>query len=208
MTQGFNICKDPLVNWNAGKLLPAPRRKRPRQRERFYPVHCANPDCNNIRWLTKSAAERAEAEQRMCRKCQTIQAGKKGFAVTAARYGADFALRAVQRHQIANPSRHEQIVAEWLTEFNANFQRQADFAETDEGGVRHCFILDFLVSTLQGKQIVLEVNGYFHNRYRAERDYWLECLYPGDVIFINTDDIDKDPEQVRTAIHYAIQQKQ
>src|SRR5689334_7345453 len=68
----------PLVDWNAGRLLPAPRVGRPKRREMFFPTRCANPDCCMIRWLTRNAAQKAEEERRICRKCQTSNAGKLG----------------------------------------------------------------------------------------------------------------------------------
>src|SRR5579859_2482019 len=98
-----------LVDWNAGRLLPAPRQSRPTRREMMYPVLCANPHCRSVRWLPRSAAEKAQAEARVCRRCQTVEAGKRGYAATAAAYGVDFALKAVQAEQLHNPSRHEQI---------------------------------------------------------------------------------------------------
>ncbi len=207
MPQNSDNCNEPLVNWDAGVLLPAPRQKRPEQRERFYPVRCANRDCSLVRWLTKNDAERAEAEQRICRRCQTTMAGKRGYAATAARYGSDFALRAVRQHQIENPSTHEQIVDSWLVQLKVDYERQVEFAATDEAKVEHHFILDFVIYPESGNPIVVEVNGYYHNRYRADRDFWLIRLYPGEVLFIDTENIDSDPEGVQTTIRQVLQWK-
>src|SRR5204863_147029 len=86
---------------------------RPTQQETFYPVRCANTECGRVRWLSRSAALKAEQEQRVCRHCQTSQAGKLGYAATAARHGVDFALRAVRQRQVDHPTYHEQIIAAW-----------------------------------------------------------------------------------------------
>jgi hypothetical protein len=198
-----NAVSSKLVNWDGGKLLPAPRQKRPDRREMFFPVKCANPDCENIRWLTRTAAERAETEGRVCRRCQTAEAGKLGFAATAALYGSDFALRAVQRHQIEKPSSYETIVDGWLIDLGAEYDSQTMFTATDDGGVTHHFILDFQVTTASGL-LAVEVNGYHHKRFRAERDYWLLHLYPGEVLFIDTDDIDNKPDKVKAILRQVI----
>src|SRR5579871_6800104 len=105
MTDSTPPVNVPLVDWNAGKLMAAPRKNRPDRREMFFPTTC--PECQSVRWLTRSAAEKAQAEQRKCRRCQTSDAGKLGWAATSALYGADFALKASQRHQLLHPSRPE-----------------------------------------------------------------------------------------------------
>jgi hypothetical protein len=166
-------------------------------------VKCAAPGCANVRWLTRNAAERAEAEGRVCRRCQTAQAGKLGFAATVALYGPDFAGRAMQQHQVEKPSCYEVMVDGWLTDLAADFDAQVLFSATDEGGATHHFILDFLVRTASGA-LAVEVNGYHHKRYRVERDFWLVHLYSGDVLFIDTDDIADKPDEVRARLCQAI----
>lgn len=198
-----NAVASKLVNWDGGKLLPAPRQKRPDRRETFFPVKCANSDCENVRWLTRSAAERAEAEGRVCRRCQTVEAGKLGFAATSALYGQDFALRAVQQHQIEQPSSYESIVDSWLSDLGADYDTQVIFTAMDVGGVTHHFILDFQVRTASGS-LAVEVNGYHHKRYRIERDYWLAHLYGGEVLFIDTDDIDDKPDEIKAMLRQVI----
>jgi len=178
-----------LADFAHGMLLPSPRSDAPHRRETFYPVACANPSCTNVRWLTRNNAVKAEIEQRVCRKCQAAQAGKRGFAATRARYGAGTALYWVQQAQIARPSRHEIIIDTWLSELGASYRRQVPFSASDGSGVIHNFVLDFVVDTPTGA-IALEVNGYHHKKHRAARDYWLAHLYPRPVLFIDTDDID------------------
>src|SRR5690349_3809005 len=120
MTQNYDIGKrKSLADFSHGRLLPAPRSAVPHRRETYYPVACANPDCANVRWLRKSDAQKADLEQRMCRKCQTSEAGKLGFAVTRARYGPEAALRWVQQSQLAQPSSQEIIVDGWLADMAA-----------------------------------------------------------------------------------------
>ncbi|MCC7447113.1 MAG: hypothetical protein IT324_06840 [Anaerolineae bacterium] len=185
-----------LVDFAHGTLLPSPRSAEPHRRETFYPVACANPLCTNVRWLTRSNAIKAEAEQRVCRKCQAVQAGKRGFAATRAKYGAGTALYWVQQAQIARPSRHEITVDSWLSELGASYQRQVPFTASDGSGVIHNFVIDFVVET-PTRAIALEVNGYHHKKHRAARDYWLAHLYPGAVLFIDTDDMDHQPDAVK-----------
>ncbi len=135
--------QDNLVDWTAGRLLPAPRKQRPTQHETFFPVRCANVACGRVRWLRRDAALKAEQEQRMCRHCQTSQAGKLGYATTVARYGVDFALKAVRQTQLAHPTRYERLLAGWLDEIPVYYQSQVIFSGTDPAGGVHNFILDF-----------------------------------------------------------------
>src|SRR5262249_37945452 len=142
--------QDNLVDWAAGRLLPAPRKQRPTQQETFYPVRCANSDCGRIRWLSRSAALKAEQEQRVCRHCQTSQAGKLGYAATVARHGVDFALGHVRQNQLDHPSPYEQVLAVWLAEIPVDYQQQVIFSATDPDGTNHNFILDFELLTSRG----------------------------------------------------------
>ena len=183
-----------LVDWNAGKLLPAPRKNRPDRRETFFPTLC--PQCKSVRWLRSNAAEKAEAEQRPCRRCQMSSAGKRGWATTVALYGADFARRASQRHQLLHPSRPEVLVDHLLFMLNARYERQVEFSAPDAYGLQHTFYLDFLVETQRGQQ-PLEVNGYWHKRARVERDRWLQELWSGlPVEFIDADTVIANPQSV------------
>src|SRR5689334_1126565 len=191
--------QDNLVDWNAGCLLPAPRKQRPAKQETFYPVRCANPDCGRIRWLSRSAAIKAEQEQRVCRHCQTSQAGKLGYAATVARHGLDFALRAVRQSQLRHPSPYEQMLAAWMVEIPVYYQQQVIFSATDPAGTNHNFILDFELLTSRGC-VAVEVNGWHHQQYRADRDAWLAHLYPGKVIFIDIQDMDATPEAVKAQL--------
>ena len=189
-----------LVDWSAGKLLPAPRKNRPDQRETRYPVKCANPYCNHIRWLTAHAATKAEEEQRICRKCQSSNAGRLGYEATVALYGEDFALKAVKKQQLHYPSRYEARMDHWLFEMRATYQRQFEFIATDAEGGKHGFLIDFLLDTPQGP-LPLEVNGFMHQTYRTTRDWWLDALWPGlPVVFITTDEMDADPDGVKARL--------
>lgn len=196
--------QDNLVDWSAGRLLPAPRKQRPTQQETFYPVRCANTDCGRIRYLTRCDALKAEQEQRVCRHCQTSQAGKLGYAATAARYGVDFALRAVRVRQVAHPTHHEQLMAAWLKEIPVYYQTQVIFSASDPAGILHNFILDFELLTSTGC-VAVEVNGWHHQQYRAERDAHLAHLYPGKVIFIDIQDMDAAPEAVKARLGQIVQ---
>ncbi len=193
---GDSTKTSPLVDRTQGRLLPAPRTARPNRHEMHFPVHCANPTCKTIRWLTKSNAEKAEAENRLCRKCQASAAGKKGYAATVAAYGRAFALNAVRASQLANPSSDEVIVHNWLDELALPFNPQVIFVANDATGASHQFIIDFVVQTPAG-DVAVEVNGYHHKKLRALRDYWLVQLYPGEVLFIDTDDIHRVPDEVK-----------
>ncbi len=188
--------RDPgvLVNWTAGQLMPAPRADRPTRQEMMYPCRCVN--CGSVRWLTRSAAEKAEVENRVCRRCQTVAAGKKGYAATARAYGPDFAFNAVRAKQISGPSTYEMRMNDWICELTFTYEFQSPFCATDPQGGVHRFILDFEIRAPRGK-VVVEVNGYWHQRIGAERDYWLKTLYPGHVEFVTTEEMDADPEGVK-----------
>lgn len=203
MTDHSNSRK-PLVDRTKGRRLPAPRAAQPNREDLFFPVRCGNPECNHVRWLTRSDAERAEAEQRVCRKCQASAAGRKGYAATVALYGVDFALNAVRQKQLDCPSRYEIIVDSWLKELAAPYESQIVFSATDPENVLHNFVIDFVVQ-LPASDIAVEVNGYHHKKLRAERDYWLAQLYPGEVHFIDTDDIDHNPKAVREFLAHLVQ---
>ncbi|MEP7287894.1 MAG: hypothetical protein ABI947_19255 [Chloroflexota bacterium] len=208
MTDNANFGKPPLVDRTKGRRLPTPRSDRPHREDLCFPVRCANPSCNHVRWLTRSDADKAEAEQRVCKKCQTSEAGKKGYAATATLYGADFALKAVRQQQLEHPSRYERIVESWLAELalahDLHVLTQVAFTATDLGNVAHHFLIDFVVET-SSDALAVEVNGYHHKKLRAERDYWLTQLYPGDVYFIDTDDIDHTPQAIKDTLRQLVQ---
>jgi hypothetical protein len=197
-----------LVDRSQGRLLPAPRTKRPNQREMHYPVRCANPECNNVRWLTTCAAERAESETRVCRRCQASAAGKKGREVTSARYGQDFLLQALRRSQLNNPSSYEVLVEGWIAALcethGIRYTAQLPFSAIDSAEVVHNFLIDFVLHLPSG-DIAIEVNGFHHKKYRAERDYWLVQFYPGEVVFIDTDAVDDTPDEVQDTLRRLIQ---
>ncbi len=195
--------QDNLVDWTAGRLLPAPRKQRPTQHETFFPVRCANVACGRVRWLRRDAALKAEQEQRMCRHCQTSQAGKLGYATTVARYGVDFALKAVRQTQLAHPTRYERLLAGWLDEIPVYYQSQVIFSGTDPAGGVHNFILDFELLTPTGC-VAVEVNGWHHQQYRADRDGWLAHLYPGEAVFFDIQTMDAEPDAVKDLLRQIV----
>lgn len=175
----------PLVDWNAGQLLPAPRKMRPNRRETFFPTTC--PQCQSVRWLRRSAAQKAEIDQRRCRRCQASSAGKLGWAATSARYGADFTRKVSQRHQLLHPSRPEALVDHLLFALGASYDRQVEYSAQDEHGLCHTFYLDFVLHTPDGL-LPLEINGYWHKRRCQERDRALAELWTGlPVAFLDAD---------------------
>lgn len=194
----------PLVDWTQACLFPAPRAALPHRRETHYPVRCANPACGQVRWLKGTDARRAEAEQRICRRCQASLAGKRGYAMTTALYGTDFALKAMQQSQRLHPSKHEEILRAWLEELGMDFEFQVIFSAVDEVGRIHNFIIDFVVKTVTG-EVAIEVNGYHHKKFRAHRDQCEQALWPGDIYFIDTDDIDTNPTDVKALLQQVVQ---
>lgn len=193
-----------LVDWSAGQLMPAPRANRPDRRETMYPVRCA--ECGAIRWLTRSDAIKADQERRICRRCQTSQAGKLGYAATVAAYGPDFAIKAVLAKQINSPSSYERLMREWIEQLTLDYEFQAEIHLPDPEGRTHSFILDFLLFTPRGN-IAVEVNGWHHKRYRIERDVRLQRLYTGHVEFVDTDDMDTKPEAVKERLRSLLTQQ-
>jgi hypothetical protein len=62
------------------------------------------------------------------------------------------------------------------------------------------FILDFAI-TRNGKIIgAIEVNGYFHNLNRQERDFNLSCAIPYPLLFIDASDCYRAGKAVRAKI--------
>src|SRR5262249_51808605 len=106
--------------------------------------------------------------------------------------------------QLDCPSKYEIIVDSWLKELAASYEAQIVFSATDPANVLHNFVIDFVVQSPTG-DVAVEVNGYHHKKLRAERDYWLARLYPGEVCFIDTDDIDHDPKAVRDFLAQLVQ---
>jgi very-short-patch-repair endonuclease len=137
------------------------------------------------RWLHKTNAARAEGND-CCKRCQTSAAGKKGYAATVEKYGKDFALKYVQRQQLNNPSSSELAVKGMLDELNIEY----DF-QVIQGG----FVLDFVLS-----QGIIEVNGYWHNATRKERDQTLVENSGLPVMFIDAALLKKDSAAVRVQI--------
>src|SRR5260221_4175521 len=163
MTDNPIFGKQSLVDRANGRRLPAPRADNPEREDLFYPVRCANPDCNNVRWLTRSDAERAEAAQRVCKKCQAAAAGRKGYAATVALYGVDFALKAVRQKQLECPSSYEVIVDSWLADlavtYDISYETQVEFSATDAADVLHFFLIVFVIQST-ARAISVYVNCY------------------------------------------------
>lgn len=159
------------VDWNAGTLMPAPRKGRPNRQETFYPVTCGQ--CGDTRYLRRVDA----AKTPQCRVCQCKAAGRLGYDATVAKYGADFALAKLETYRLAHPSRPEVAVAAYLDAAGVDYQREARF----DGKTRR-YLLDFMFK--QGEKIAgaIEINGWHHHHrpavQRRDQDLMREATFP------------------------------
>ncbi len=165
-----NTTESLSVDWNAGRLMPAPRANRPHRRETFYPAKCSR--CGSVRWLRKCDARKGC----QCSHCARSDAGKRGYAATVAAHGRDFAITKIQAYRLDHPSKPEAAVADHLSEIGVEFSREHRL----DGAARR-YLLDFAIKR-GGKMIAaVEVNGYYHSlpaRQLRDRDLLAESLVP------------------------------
>lgn len=137
-------------------------------RRRAYRVRCHA--CGRDSYLASYNAKK----DRVCRRCQASQAGKAGWAASWAdpenRQSMIQKLANYQRETLTEP---EQIVLAWLRGWGLSYESQVPLIIDDSAW----FILDFVVYLVNGQVQVIEINGWHHLRYQADRDRRLElCL--------------------------------
>lgn len=168
------------VNWEKYESRNA--RKSGNRTERFYEVTCGI--CGLTYGLRKHDARKAVAENRTCKKCQTSAAGKRGYKVTAAKLGNDFALQAVIKTQLANPSKPEQQIAVWLDELGVSYTRQVIVNLATSR-----YIVDFMLADGRG---IEGAGGYYHARNKQSKDEQLAEMMI--VLFLTDDLVMKNPD--------------
>lgn len=149
------------VLWDTRAIETRPSGKR---RESYVDVQC--DACGEVRRVTMSTAKRST----MCKPCQQADA----LMIAAAR--SMKRLKAIAAHQLANPSKPEQQVAEWLDAWGYAYERQHIFL-----GEHRAYIIDFVVG-----DVAIEVNGYHHIRPAImKRDDDLCDDWRGEVVFLD-----------------------
>ncbi len=170
----------PIIGWQCGELRAAPRTSAPQKRETFYPVIC--PMCSSIRWLRKADALRAH----MCATCQRSEAGKKGYQAATAKHGRQPLLDKIAAKERLFPSYPEFTVRRWLYDAGIAYQCQQQHGP---------YLIDLVVNGL-----AIEINGYWHLRTRASRDRHLESIWPGQILFLNADEVIDHPTTAKTRL--------
>jgi len=169
------------VNW--ANYTEKVARKNSARLEKFYEMTCGG--CGSTYELRKYDANKAVAENRVCKKCQLAARQAKGYAVCAQKYGDDFVVQLVIKQQLSNPSKPEQQIAAWLDQLGVGYQRQVVI---DLGVTR--YIVDFLLS--DGKAIE-GAGGYWHARNKQQKDAMLaESMI---VLFLNDDLVMNNPAE-------------
>lgn len=118
---------------------------------------------------------------------QKQRAGRVGWAVTAARYGADWAAKQAADWRRANPNEYELKVMGWLDQFQLSYTH-----ETLVGDVWADFKLADLPAVVEVDGTVWHTNSALHGQDRAGRDVYKNQVYARHhlaVIRLNTDDI-------------------
>lgn len=154
-----------LVDYTTPTLYPAPRKSRPNRNETKYRCICSR--CGNMRFLSRQAAEHAEAKD-ACLVCSNRVKGAKGFQAVALKYGEDFAYNLLREHRLTKPSSCEQFVMNVLDKNHIKYSREFPI-KTEDGIVFYDFAFD---------NILIEVDGaYWHQKSeRVERDAYKDAL--------------------------------
>lgn len=126
---------------------------------RVYRVTCMG--CGYTRTLRKPDAKKAERTGG-CFPCSQKAKAAQGFAAMADRWGHRWAMRHVQAHREANPSKPEQTMAALLDDLGVDWRREVPLTTKSSGRKKRVYLLDFVVSHA-GREWAIEVDGvYFH----------------------------------------------
>lgn len=172
------------VNWNTFEYRLTTGGKRRKHHE----VTCGA--CGNTHMLRADDARKAERLNRPCKSCHTSAIGKIGYQVTAAKMGKDFALNAVAGYQLANPSKPEQQIADWLDEMGVSYTRQVIV----ELGISR-YIVDFVLANGKG---IEGAGGYWHAKNKQAKDVLLAAAM--QMLFVTDDLVMNDPVNARALI--------
>lgn len=118
---------------------------------------------------------------------QKQRAGRQGWAVTAARYGNDWAAKQLADWRRANPNEYELKVMGWLDTFQLVYTH-----ESLVGDVYADFVLVDLPAVIEVDCPIWHTNDALHGQDRAGRDVYKNQCYARHhlaVIRLNTDDI-------------------
>lgn len=135
--------------------------------------------CGHTRWLKRGNCNYA-LRTGGCKKCQRREAGRKGYRATMEKHGRAYVLECIRQCQLARPSLPEKYMSHLLKSLDVPFEEQVIY----EG-----YILDFVLSNGD----VIEVNGYWHNRERQDRDKRIAELLTAEgrrVLFVDASNVD------------------
>jgi len=124
-----------------------PKDKRQHRRQRGWNLRILNADPMHQR-----------AARRAVRPESNSANGRKGFEVTAARYGRDFIAKIAAAWRRTHPTALEQTVDEWLTEFCVSFRRDERVAG---------YYCDRIADDFR---LVVEIDCLLHGEDRPRRD--------------------------------------
>lgn len=174
---------------NTDNFINKPRKDGTRN-ERYYEV---THSCGHTSHLRIHDARNAVTNNGVCRTCHSRKAAAKGYAACVRKYGAEFPIKFVIKHQLANPSKPEQQIMKWLTELNVGFDRQVPI---NLGG--YYYIADFMLSN--GK-VIEASGGYWHAKDKGEKDAKLASAML--VLFLTDELVMKNPaEALRILTEY------
>jgi very-short-patch-repair endonuclease len=127
----------------------------------------------------------------MCGRCQRRAAGKRGYEA-AKTSPAFLTLDNLIKRQREYPSAPEKRVITWLINMRIGFHHQHLFTVGD-----FRYVIDFVFT---GNRAI-EVVGYWHAKFKAQKDERLKELWNGDLLFVDADAVMRDPAGTRNLIH-------
>lgn len=160
-----------------------------KRRESFVPIEC--PTCGESRWLALPNARRALKENRPCISCSS----REKYRAVIARYGnkiKEKILAAIVARPLNRIERRvNDLIDEAIEPLDLSFASQV---------IVEPFVLDFAIY-YQGRIVgVIEVNGWHHNTYRAERDSRVQVLFEQQILFVDAQEVKAQPLTVKAQI--------
>jgi hypothetical protein len=159
-----------------------PCKGRPNQKRRYVPVTCA---CGHT-WKVRADYVRRVT---MCGRCQRRVAGKRGYEA-AKGTPAFLNLSTLIKRQREYPSTPEKRVIGWLTELHIGYAHQHLF---------QCGEFRYVIDFVRGNRAI-EVVGYWHAKFKRGKDARLQELWQGELLFVDADQIMRDPAGTKALI--------
>jgi len=102
------------------------------------------------------------------------------------KHGRERTLEAIQQRERLHPSQPEFLTRLYLHELGYRPVCQVRF---------NCWLIDLVIDNH-----AIEVNGYWHQRTRQDRDRQLAQLWHGPILFLDADRIINDPISTKIAL--------